>query len=227
MLDREGKTPRYLTQFIGWKREVEDIRRLPADRRLLTLTGPSGSGKTRLALEAADGLEEEFPDGIWFIELAELTEPPLVSQTVASALGLREVPGQPLPETLSQFLRERRSLLLLDNCEHLLNACASLAATLLQDCPDLHLLITSCEALGLSGEMVRPMLPLDLPASTAELAELSKVESVALFIDRAASLLPGFSLTKENAPAIVRICRLLDGISLAIELAAARVPCWT
>lgn len=132
-----------------------------------------------------------------------------------------------MPETLSQFLRERRSLLLLDNCEHLLNACASLAATLLQDCPDLHLLITSCEALGLSGEMVRPMLPLDLPASTAELAELSKVESVALFIDRAASLLPGFSLTKENAPAIVRICRLLDGISLAIELAAARVPCWT
>lgn len=213
---------RYLTKFIGRQREVAELRGLLARRRLVALTGPSG--KTRLALEAAGGLEEEFPDGIWFIELAELTEPSLVPQAVASALGLREVPDRSLLENLTHFLRERRSLLLFDNCEHLLDACASLAAALLQDCPDLHLLATGREALGLSGETVRPMLPLDLPASTAEPAELSQVESVALFIDRAASLLSDFSLTKENASSIAHICRLLDGIPHAIELAAACIP---
>lgn len=218
--------PHILTQFIGRQQEVAELRRLLDDRRLLTLTGPGGSGKTRLALEVATGLTAAHPGGVWLVELAELNEPELVPQAVAAVLAVCEAPGQSSLATMSHFLRSRRALLLLDNCEHLLDTCAHLAAALLQGCPDLRLLVTSRQALGLPGEIVRPMLPLALPATdrAQDLAALAQVEAIALFLDRATALAPDFSLTASNAASVIQICRLLDGMPLAIELAAARVP---
>jgi predicted ATPase len=216
----------YLTPFVGQRQEVAEIRGLLAGRRLITLTGPGGSGKTRLAVEVAAGLAAEFSDGRWLAQLAELTEAALVPQAVTAALGLREAPGQTTLETIVHFLNGRHALLLLDNCEHLLDACARLAAHLLPNCPHLRLLATSREALGLPGEIVRPMLPLELPSphTQPDPAALSQVEAVALFLDRASALAPDFALNEQNATAVSQICRLLDGMPLAIELAAARVP---
>lgn len=223
---KTANLPHSLTPFIGRQQEVDEIRRLLISRRLITLTGPGGAGKTRLALEVVTGLQSEFPDGVWLVELADMLEPVLVPQAVAGAMGIRESPGQAVLDALLIALNGRSTLLLLDNCEHLLEACAHLAATLLQRCPNLRLLVTSRQALGLPGEIVRPMLPLALPSPHARLslAEMRRVEAVALFLDRASALVPDFDLSEDNVTAVGQICRLLDGMPLAIELAAARVP---
>jgi non-specific serine/threonine protein kinase len=217
--------PASLTSFVGREREMLEVRRLLSMTRLLTLTGTGGCGKTRLALEVAKALAGAYPDGAWLVELAPLSDPTLAPQAVASALDVREQPRLPLTQTLSNYLASRQTLLVLDNCEHLVEATARLANVLLSACPKLRILATSREPLGVPGESVWSVSPLSLPdldgVSTIE--SLTRAEAVRLFMDRARSRLPGFELTRENAGAVMRICRKLDGIPLAIELATARL----
>lgn len=194
-------------------------------QRLVTLTGPGGTGKTRLAQEVALALTERMRDGAWWVDLVPLAEAALVPQAVAKALGIPEAPGQPPVATLVQHLQEQQALLVLDNCEHLIGGCAHLVADLLTRCPELRVLTTSREALGVPGERVWPLAPLTVPERKlpVELGSLLRYGAVALFIERAAAHRPGFSLTPENAAAVAEICCRLDGIPLALELAAARV----
>ncbi len=214
-----------LTSFVGREAEMTEVRHLLQTTRLLTLTGPGGCGKTRLALEAATNLLDEYSDGVWWIELAALSDTALVPQAVATALGVREQSGRPLLETLTDFLRAKQLLLLLDNCEHLVDACAQLAEQLLSACPHLHILATSREALSIGGETTWLVPSLSLPEAQppSTLEQLSRYESIRLFVERAVSALPTFRLTATNAPLVGQICRRLDGIPLAIELVAARV----
>ncbi len=200
------------------------------EARLVTLTGPGGAGKTRLSLQVAADVLDYFIDGVWFVELAPLSDAASVPQALASALGLREEPGRPLLNTLTDYLRPKKLLVILDNCEHLVTACAQLAQTLLQRCERLHILATSREAFGIPGETIFRVPSLSLPSKgglqpeTGDLASvLSQYEAVRLFIDRAVAVLPNFTVTNQNAPAVAQICQRLDGIPLAIELAAARV----
>jgi predicted ATPase/DNA-binding SARP family transcriptional activator/DNA-binding CsgD family transcriptional regulator len=218
--------PASLTSFVGREREMLETGRLLSMTRLLSLTGAGGSGKTRLALEAARSLVGAYPDGAWLVELAPLSEPELVPQAVATTLGVREQPGSPLLDALLDALRDREMLLILDNCEHLIDAAARLAQALLNSCPRLRVLATSREPLGVAGEVVWRMAPLSLPATTdggSTVEGLARYEAVRLFVDRARLRLPDFELTKQNAGAAVRVCRKLDGIPLAIELACARM----
>jgi predicted ATPase len=217
--------PLQLTSFIGRETEIGQIRRQLARARLLTLTGAGGSGKTRLALEAAGGLLPQFPDGTWLVELASLAEPALLPQTVANTLGLREVPGVSITAVLLDHLRPRQILLLLDNCEHLIQACAELVEKMLSACPSLKVLATSREALSIAGESAYLVPALSLPgaAQTRPDEILAQSEAVRVFVERAAEALPGFELTDDNALVVAQVCRQLDGIPLAIELAAARV----
>ena len=217
--------PLVLSSFIGRQAEVAAVQRRVAENRLVTLTGPGGCGKTRLALEAATRLQVDFPDGVWWIELAPLADPTLVPQTVAFTLGLREDPNRPLEKVLADSLRPKKALLLLDNCEHLIDACAGLSDSLLRDCPRLHILASSREALGITGEVAYrvPSLATADPDHLPPPADLARVEAVRLFAERAAAVRPGFELAEGNAPAVAQIVRRLDGIPLAIELAAARV----
>ena len=193
--------------------------------RLLTLTGVGGCGKTRLALAAATAVLPEYPDGVWLVELAELTAHELVPHAAAAVLGVREEPQRALTATLVDALGSRTLLLVLDNCEHLLDSCAHLTATLLSACPRLRILATSRESLGVAGETTWPILSLALPAQQhlPPLGEVAQSEALQLFVERAATTLPTFTLTHENAAAVVHVCRQLEGIPLAIELAAARV----
>ena len=217
--------PQQLTSFIGREGEVTDIEALLARSRVLTLTGSGGSGKTRLGLQVAADSLAQYPDGAWFVELAPLSEPGLVAQTVASVLGLKEASGQPIIHTLTEYLKRKQLLLLLDNCEHLVDACATLADTLVRQCPGVRILATSREALGITGEQAYRVPSLSLPdrkqAPTPQ--SLSIYESVQLFIDRALLVRSDFQVTNQNAPALASVCYHLDGIPLAIELAAARV----
>ena len=216
--------PVQLTSFVGREQDLAAIADLLAGARLLTLTGPGGTGKTRLALHAASTALAAFPDGVWLVELALLAAPALIAQAIASALGLREQPERALTATLSAHLRERRLLLILDNCEHLIDDCAQLAETLLHACPGLQILATSREPLGIGGEMVFRVQPLALPLSS-ELPphdQLARFEAVRLFVERVRAVLPAFELSAANAAAVGQICQRLDGIPLAIELAAAR-----
>jgi predicted ATPase/DNA-binding CsgD family transcriptional regulator/Tfp pilus assembly protein PilF len=210
---------------VGREREIEVVKRELAMTRLLTLTGVGGSGKTRLALEAARSLLEAYPDGLWLVELAPLSEEVLVPKAVAEALKVPERPQEPLLGTLAEVLRDRQLLLILDNCEHLLGATAQLVDKLLDSCPRVRILATSREALGVEGEGRWPVPPLSMPhpQSTPSSEELEAYESVRLFIERAKGRDPSFSLSPHNAPAVAEICRRLEGIPLAIELAAARV----
>jgi predicted ATPase len=194
------------------------------DVRLLTLTGPGGSGKTRVGLALAEALREDFPAGVCFVELAPLSDPAFVPDAIAAALDVRETPGQALVDTLAAFLRERSLLLLLDNLEHLLEA-VPVVADLLRRCPRLKVLATSRAALRLSGEYVFPVPPLALPdASVTAPAALLAAPAVALFCARAQAVQPAFTLQAANASAVAAICRRLDGLPLALELAAARIP---
>ncbi|HET9927212.1 MAG TPA: BTAD domain-containing putative transcriptional regulator, partial [Rubrobacter sp.] len=217
--------PASLTSFVGREEALLEIKRLLSMTRLLTLTGAGGAGKTRLALEVARDLLGAYPEGVWLVELAPLSDPALTRQAVAAALGVREQPGRPLTDTLTDHLRRKDLLLVLDNCEHLVDAAAHLAADLLESCPKLRILATSREPLGVPGEAVWTVPPLSLPdAGRATSFEgLMGTEAVRLFLDRARSRLPGFELGEENAVAVGRICRKLEGIPLAIELAAARM----
>jgi predicted ATPase/class 3 adenylate cyclase/DNA-binding CsgD family transcriptional regulator len=221
--------PVQLTSFVGREGDIADIRRLLTSTRLLTLTGAGGCGKTRLALQVAAELVEYYPDGVWLVELASLSEAPLVPQTVATILGVPEQPDRPLSETLAEYLRSKSLLLVLDNCEHLLSACARLADVLLRKCPTLGILATSQEPLGIAGELICPVPPLSLPdlSHPPALENLLEYESVRLFVDRAAFGQPGFAITRSNASTVVQICHRLDGMPLAIELAAARVKALT
>jgi non-specific serine/threonine protein kinase len=202
-----------------------EIKRTLAMTRLLTLTGAGGSGKTRLALEIARDLVGAYPEGVWLVELAPLSEGKLVSQEVAKALKVPEQPGRLLTDTLVDALREKRLLLVLDNCEHLIDAAARLTDALLYACPRLRLLITSREAMRVSGEVVWQVPPLSVPhpGESTSIDELERSEAVLLFAQRARSRRPGFSLTEQNGGVVAEICQRLEGIPLALELAAARV----
>ncbi len=218
--------PAPLTSFIGREEALLEVKRLLSMTRLLTLTGAGGSGKTRLALEAARDLSGAYPEGAWLVELAPLSDPDLVAQAVAQALGVREQSGRPLTESLTDHLRAKEELLLVvDNCEHLVDAAAHLAVVLLESCPRLRILATSREPLGVPGEVVWAVPPLSVPGGdlVPTVESLMRTEAVRLFQDRARSRLPGFGLTEGNVGAVGRVCRKLEGIPLAIELAAARM----
>ncbi len=221
--------PRQLSSFIGREQEIEQVKRLLSTTCLLTLTGSGGCGKTRLALQVAADVLEEYSEGVWLVELAPLSDPGLVAQAVASALGVREEPGRTLLLTLTDYLKPRRLLLVLDNCEHLLAACAHLADSLLHACPHLRLLASSREGLGITGEQTYRVPSLRMPDTNRlpPLPHLSQYEAVRLFLDRAMAVVPTFAVTNQNAPALAQVCHRLDGIPLAIELAAARIKALT
>ncbi len=193
--------------------------------RLLTLVGPGGIGKTRLSLQVAAGVIDQFPDGVWFVDLAPLSDARLVPQAVASVLGVREEAGRPVSEALMNCVKERQLLLILDNCEHLAQSCAELAGQLLQSGPRLKLLASSREFLNVAGETCYPVPALSAPDPQLSVAPdaMAQYEAVRLFTDRARAAQPAFQVTRENSAAVADICSRLDGIPLAIELAAARV----
>jgi predicted ATPase/class 3 adenylate cyclase len=226
--------PIQLTSFVGREKEMAEVKRLLGSTRLLTLSGMGGTGKTRLSLQVAAEVLDSFPDGVWFVEFATIDDAAVVPETVASALDLRQEAERSLTSTLTAFLRGKRLLLIFDNCEHVVTACARLAETLLRVSPNLRIMASSREPLGIAGETAWPVPPLSLPDHWREIADgpdaierLTQYEAVRLFIDRARIARPGFQLTNENAPTIARICWRLDGIALAIELAAARVKVLT
>lgn len=217
--------PLQVNQFVGREREMTAVRELLVTTRLLTLTGAGGSGKTRLALQIATDLLKEFAPDVWWVELAALSDPLLVPQAVASVVGIPERADHTVTVALADALRPKHALLVLDNCEHLLPACVELIEALLHTCPEVHILVTSREALTITGETTWLVLPLRVP-DTYELPpidDLLTYEAVHLFVERARSVLPSFTLTPENAAAVVQVCRRLDGMPLAIELAAARI----
>jgi predicted ATPase/class 3 adenylate cyclase len=217
--------PQQATSFIGREKELEELNRLQATTRLLTLTGSGGCGKTRLSLQLAADALESFPDGAWFVELAPLSDRGLVPPTVATVLGLMEESGRPISQTLTEHLKDKRLLLLLDNCEHLLDVCARLADALVRQCPYVTILASSREALGIAGEQTYrvPSLSLPNPKQAHTPISVAPFEAVQLFIDRALLARADFAVTNQNAPTLASICYRLDGIPLAIELAAARV----
>lgn len=228
-----GNLPSPLSSFIGREAEISEVSRLLSRRRLVTLVGPGGCGKTRLALQVAAGLGAgEFAQEIWLVEFAPLSDGALVPHAAASALGVQEQAGVPLAETLAASRSKKQALLIFDNCEHLIEACARLSAFLLEQCPRLRLLATSREPLGVPGEHLWAVPPLSLPGpqpwrnpgSEGEaFSAYQGSEAVQLFTARAAAAAPGFRLTPENGPWVAEICRRLDGLPLAIELAAARL----
>jgi len=216
--------PVKLTSFIGRARELSEAKTRLADSRLLTLIGPGGTGKTRLSIQLGGELLTQFPDGVWMTELAPVSDAVLIPQTIASVFGLREDPGRPLVELVTDYLRAKTALVILDNCEHLIEACARLAESLIQACANLKILASSREALGIAGETTYRVPSLYLPDQTQVTGEaILEYESVQLFVDRASAANPKFQLTDKNAASVAQVCRRLDGIPLALELAAARV----
>jgi predicted ATPase/DNA-binding CsgD family transcriptional regulator len=220
-----GNLPAELTSFIGRRDELAEVRQLLAGSHLVTLTGVGGTGKTRLALRAAADLVRAFPDGVWLVRLDQLREEALVAHAVAGTLGLQDRAGYSPAASMAEYLAERRLLLVLDNCEHLVDAAAKLADRLLRAAPALRVLATSREALNIDGETVLPVAPLAAPEPGQQLtlAELRLFPAVALFADRAGQAMPGFAVTQANQVAVAGICHRLEGLPLALELAAAQV----
>ena len=226
-----GNLPAELISFVGRRGELAEVRRLLAGSRLVTLTGVGGVGKTRLALRAAAGLRRSFPGGVWLVRLDQLREEALVAQAIAGALGLQDRAGYAPAAAMADYLAGRQLLLVLDNCEHLVDAVAKLADLLLRAAPGLRVLATSREALNITGETVLPVPPLPVPplpvpeeGQPLTAAGLGVFPAVRLFAERAAQVVPGFAVTEANMAAVAGICRRLEGLPLAIELAAARLP---
>ncbi len=214
-----------LTSFIGREKELIEIERLLSTSRLLTLTGSGGVGKTRLAIKTASDSIKKFKDGVFWVDLVSLSDENLIPQEIAQALHLHEMPQESLLETLKSHLKLKDLLIVLDNCEHLIRACAQYAEQLLAACPKLKILATSIEALGLFNETIWhvPSLPLPEMQQTISLQELREFASIELFVERAGYAKSGFVLTEQNVRSVAQICQRLDGIPLAIELAAARI----
>jgi predicted ATPase len=223
--------PVQLTSFIGREQEITAIKRLLFPLRLVTLTGAGGSGKTRLAIQIANDVSGTFADGVWFVDLAPLHDPALVQAVVARAFGLHPKGDQPVMEMLLGFVRPKHLLLILDNCEHLTEACAQLAQELLSQAPELRIMATSREPLAIAGEAIYPVSGLTCPSShesvEGNLEELMRYDAVRLFVERARAISPDFTLSPKNAAPIGEICCRLDGLPLALELASARVQVLT
>jgi predicted ATPase/class 3 adenylate cyclase/DNA-binding CsgD family transcriptional regulator len=217
--------PTQLTSFVGREKELADVNRLLQNTHLLTLIGPGGTGKTRLSIQAASEMLDQYPDGVWFVELAPILDPLLVPRTTAIAIGLRDELQRPVIDMLCDYLRAKKTLIILDNCEHLVDACAKMADQILRAAPDTRILASSREALGIGGEVTYRVPSLGLPDVThlPPVESLSQYEAVKLFIDRATAAVPSFTVTNDNAPALAQVCHHLDGIPLAIELAAAKI----
>jgi predicted ATPase/DNA-binding SARP family transcriptional activator len=236
---RRSNLPAQLTSFVGREDELSRLSKLLGESRLVTLTGPGGAGKTRLSVEASAQLSDQLPDGVWFVPLAPVRDGVDVPQAVLTAIGLQEsgwladpaeaawLAGQQPLDRLADALAPRRLLLVLDNCEHVVEAVAWLAGRVLAEAPDVRILATSREPLGITGETLCPVPSLQLPAEGATADEAAQSAAVRLFCDRAAAVRPGFALDERNTEPVVRICRALDGIPLAIELAAARLRALT
>jgi predicted ATPase len=216
-----------VSSFVGRERELEQTAAALGLARVVTLTGPGGVGKTRLALEVAGQVAGRFGDGAWLCELAPVRDPAGVDDAVAAVFSATARAGQSTREALVEFLRRKELLLVLDNCEHLLEGAAALAGVLQRSCERLVILATSREGLGIEGEQLVPVPPLGVPEADADLAAINQAEAVRLFADRAAAVKPGFQVTAQNAAAVAAVVRRLDGIALAVELAAARVPAMT
>jgi len=213
------------TSFRGRDRDLEEVKSLLGQRKLLTLFGSGGVGKTRLALQVGADVLDQNPDGVWLIDFAPITDPELVASVIAKEIGMAQVEGRRVDESIPQWLRRKKLLLILDNCEHVLEPVAAIADAITGGCPDVRMLATSRQALGVSGEEVVRLASLDVPHKIADLTAAAIMEfgAVALFVDRAHSVDKSFKLTDDTAPIVADICRRLDGIPLAIELAAARV----
>ena len=214
--------PPQVTSFIGRERELAEAKKLLETTRLLTLLGMGGLGKTRLSLQIGADMLDQHPDGVWFVDLAPIRDPGLVPNAAAHALGVREEPGRPITQTLCGHLREHKLLLILDNCEHLIGASASLATALLHAAPNVRMLATSREALRVPGEQTYSVMPLAVPRR-GDPETLLRSEAVQLFVERARLQRPDFTVTERDAAAVAELCARLDGIPLALELAAARL----
>jgi predicted ATPase/class 3 adenylate cyclase len=223
--DTPNNLPQQLTLFVGRERELAEVSERIPRCRLLTLTGPGGIGKTRLSLQAAADVMDHFADGVHFVEFAPVSDARMVPQTVATVLGVKEEAGRPVIEAIVRYVRDRKLLLILDNCEHLVRACAELANALLRVATGLHIIASSREALRIDGETCYPVSSLSVPDAgdrNMSAGAMAKFEAVRLFVERAMAAQPSFRMTDNNGAAIAEICRRLDGIPLAIELAAAR-----
>jgi predicted ATPase/class 3 adenylate cyclase/DNA-binding CsgD family transcriptional regulator len=216
--------PLQLTSFIGREEEIVEVKQMLQGSRLVTLTGSGGSGKTRLSLQLAADMLDQYADGTWLVDLSPITDPALLPNAAAAAMSIREVDGQELTRTITIRLAGSRSLLILDNCEHLLDASAAFATTVLDACPDVGILATSREPIGIAGEAQWRVRSLACPPTSRDqsIETLGQFEAVRLFIDRALKVRPNFQVTNETAPHVAEICQRLDGIPLAVELAAAR-----
>src|SRR6266542_3179413 len=217
--------PHQLTSFVGREQEMAQLEELVLSNRLVTLTGAGGAGKTRLAIEVASRLIDAFPDGVWLVELATLSDPRLVPQATAQALALPKQPTRPVIETLSDYLALKKLLLVLDNAEHLLEGCVQFVDLILRHSPDVAVLVTSCERLAITGELTYRVPSLTVPETSDTLRPetVSRYEGVRLFVERAKLGRPDFDVTTGNASAVASICARLDGMPLAIELAAPRL----
>ena len=222
---RPNNLPVQLTSFIGREKEMADIKKILKDSRLVTLLGSGGSGKTSLAMHVGADVIDSFAGGVFISEFANVSDPSLIRQTLMNTLGINEAKGQSPDKTLTEYIKDREMLLIFDNCEHLIHDCASLAEMLLSSCPDLKIIATSREAFNSSGEKTYRVPSLSHPDPNIDYTpeKLNQYESVRLFIERALVLNQNFMVTNENAPALAQICFQLDGIPLAIELAAARI----
>lgn len=222
---RQNNLPSSVSEFIGRKKEIQEIKALFSKTRLITLTGAGGTGKTRISIQIAMEMIDEFDNGVWLIELSPVTDPELIVKEISTTLNLKEDPGLDYLVALKEFLKEKSILLIIDNCEHLLLNCAQIAEALLSNCPKLKILSTSREPFNINGENIYRIPPLSMPENlkNESFDSLAEYESVKLFLDRAQSVKPDFTLTEENIHTVAELCKKLDGIPLAIELASKRV----